>query len=158
MGKKSVVDAPLLPSSESRSVDTLEMSLPAEQNALAELFQEFLRMAFQAQIAEETQESRSKSLVSATFPCTFISKTCNHFWINKLCSIPGVGLADEDFTKLFAKQKMMRGGQSLKAWTRLYSGVREESKSVQSCLFLLSIAYFNSHYWLMYQLQYLYLS
>ncbi|KAJ0002052.1 hypothetical protein NQD34_001848 [Periophthalmus magnuspinnatus] len=59
MGKKSVVDAPLLPS-QSQSLDALDMSLPAEQSALAQLFQEFLRMALETQV--ETQETRSKNL------------------------------------------------------------------------------------------------
>uniref|UniRef100_A0A8C6V208 Neuromedin Bb n=1 Tax=Neogobius melanostomus TaxID=47308 RepID=A0A8C6V208_9GOBI len=62
MGKKSVVDARLLPASESQSMDALEMSLPAEQSALVELFQEFLRMALDTQI--ETEESQSKNLGS----------------------------------------------------------------------------------------------
>ncbi|XP_019935444.2 neuromedin Bb [Paralichthys olivaceus] len=57
MGKKSVVDAPLMPSAEGR--DALEVSLPGEQSALEELFQEFLRVAIQTQV--DTQESRSKN-------------------------------------------------------------------------------------------------
>ena len=64
MGKKSVMDAPLLPSAEGQGVDGLEVALPAEQSALVELFQEFLRVAMQAQV--DTQESRSKNQVSAT--------------------------------------------------------------------------------------------
>ncbi|KAM7406352.1 hypothetical protein PAMP_000734 [Pampus punctatissimus] len=59
MGKKSVMDTPLLPSAEGQGSDTLEVTLPAEQNALGELFQEFLRVALQAQV--DTQESRSKN-------------------------------------------------------------------------------------------------
>ncbi|XP_069030197.1 neuromedin Bb [Embiotoca jacksoni] len=59
MGKKSVMDAPLLPSTEDQGVNGLEVSLPAEQSALGELFQEFLRVALQAQV--DTQESRSKN-------------------------------------------------------------------------------------------------
>ncbi|KAJ0056308.1 hypothetical protein NL108_004594 [Boleophthalmus pectinirostris] len=60
MGKKSVVDTPLLPS---QSLDALDMSLPAEQSALAQLFQEFLRMALETQMeTQETQETRSKDL------------------------------------------------------------------------------------------------
>nr|XP_046237884.1 neuromedin Bb [Scatophagus argus] len=58
MGKKSVMDTPVLPSEEGQGVDALEVTLPAEQSALGELFQEFLRVALQAQV--DTQESRSK--------------------------------------------------------------------------------------------------
>ncbi|XP_022064514.1 neuromedin Bb [Acanthochromis polyacanthus] len=59
MGKKSVMDTPLLPSAEDQGVGALEDSVPAEQSALGELFQEFLRVALQAQV--DTQESRSKN-------------------------------------------------------------------------------------------------
>ncbi|XP_072237318.1 neuromedin Bb [Leuresthes tenuis] len=59
MGKKSVMDAPLLPSPEDQAVDALEVSLPAEQTALGELFQEFLRVALQTQA--DTQQRRSKN-------------------------------------------------------------------------------------------------
>ncbi|XP_070824506.1 neuromedin Bb [Chaetodon trifascialis] len=59
MGKKSVMDAPLLPAGEGHGVDALEVTLPAEESALGELFQEFLRVALQAQV--DTQESRSKN-------------------------------------------------------------------------------------------------
>ena len=65
MGKKSVMDAPLLPSPEDQAVDALEVSLPAEQTALGELFQEFLRVALQTQ--EDTQQRRSKNQVKTTF-------------------------------------------------------------------------------------------
>lgn len=64
MGKKSVMDTPLLPSAEGQGVDALEVTLPAEQSALGELFQEFLRVALRAQV--DTQESRSKNQVSTT--------------------------------------------------------------------------------------------
>ncbi|XP_039991027.1 neuromedin Bb [Xiphias gladius] len=59
MGKKSVMDTPLLPSAEGQGADALEDTLPGEQRALEELFQEFLRAALQAQL--DTQESRSKN-------------------------------------------------------------------------------------------------
>uniref|UniRef100_A0A3Q2QLC0 Neuromedin Bb n=1 Tax=Fundulus heteroclitus TaxID=8078 RepID=A0A3Q2QLC0_FUNHE len=59
MGKKSVMDTPLLPSPEDRGVDALEVSLPAEQTSLGELFQEFLRVALRAQV--DTDESRLKN-------------------------------------------------------------------------------------------------
>ncbi|XP_023153379.1 neuromedin Bb [Amphiprion ocellaris] len=59
MGKKSVMDTTLLPSAEDQGVGALEVSVPAEQGALGELFQEFLRVALQAQV--DTQESRSKN-------------------------------------------------------------------------------------------------
>lgn len=62
MGKKSVMDTPLLPAAEGQGADALEVTLPAEQSALGELFQEFLRVALQAQV--DTQESRSKNQVS----------------------------------------------------------------------------------------------
>ncbi|XP_060896620.1 neuromedin Bb [Labrus mixtus] len=56
MGKKSVMDAPLLPSAE--GVNAL-VALPEEQGAIGELFQEYLREALQAQV--DTEESRSKN-------------------------------------------------------------------------------------------------
>ncbi|CAL9701954.1 unnamed protein product [Knipowitschia caucasica] len=59
MGKKSVVDAPLMPSSRIQRMDALDMS---EQSALTDMLQEFLRMAMDTQM--ETQESRSKDLES----------------------------------------------------------------------------------------------
>ncbi|XP_074481825.1 neuromedin Bb [Sebastes fasciatus] len=59
MGKKSVMDAPLLPSAEDQQGDALEVSLPAEQGAMVELFHQFLRVALQAQV--DTQESRMKN-------------------------------------------------------------------------------------------------
>ncbi|KAG7222411.1 hypothetical protein INR49_016270 [Caranx melampygus] len=59
MGKKSVMDTPMLPSAEGQGVDALEVTLPGEQSALGELFQEFLRVALQAQV--DPQESRSKN-------------------------------------------------------------------------------------------------
>uniref|UniRef100_A0A672JTH5 Neuromedin Bb n=1 Tax=Salarias fasciatus TaxID=181472 RepID=A0A672JTH5_SALFA len=61
MGKKSVVDSPLLPSAGDQAAGALEVSLPAEQSALQQLFQEFLRVALQAQL--DTQGSRSKNQV-----------------------------------------------------------------------------------------------
>lgn len=54
MGKKSVVDTPLLPSAQ--AADAPEE--PAAQSAPGELFQEFLRLALQAQL--DTRNSRSK--------------------------------------------------------------------------------------------------
>ncbi|XP_029000747.1 neuromedin Bb [Betta splendens] len=59
MGKKSVMDPPVLPSAAEQDADALEVAVPAEQGALGELFQEFLRVALQAQV--DTHESRSKS-------------------------------------------------------------------------------------------------
>lgn len=69
MGKKSVMDAPLLPSDEEQGADAVEVALPAERRALGELFQEFLRVALRAQM--DTQESHSKSQVS-----TYTSTLC----------------------------------------------------------------------------------
>ncbi|KAK7913648.1 hypothetical protein WMY93_013859 [Mugilogobius chulae] len=63
MGKKSVVDAPLLPSSQSQRMDALDVSLPAEQSALAEIVQEFLEMALETQM--EAHQSNSKNLESS---------------------------------------------------------------------------------------------
>lgn len=63
MGKKSVMDTPLLPSAEGQGADALEVTLSREQSALGELFQEFLRLALQAQV--DPQESRSKNPVSS---------------------------------------------------------------------------------------------
>ncbi|CAK6963951.1 neuromedin Bb [Scomber scombrus] len=59
MGKKSVMDTPLLPSAEGQGVNALEVTQPAEHSALGELIQEFLRVALQPQV--DTQESRSKN-------------------------------------------------------------------------------------------------
>ncbi|XP_026147437.1 neuromedin Bb [Mastacembelus armatus] len=59
MGKKSVMDTPMLPPAEEQGVGTLEVTLPGEQSALGELFQEFLRVALETQV--DTQESRSKN-------------------------------------------------------------------------------------------------
>lgn len=64
MGKKSVMDPPLMPPAEGPGDGALEVSLPGEQSALGQLFQEFLRVALQAQV--DTHESRSKNQVSAT--------------------------------------------------------------------------------------------
>ncbi|KAM7015441.1 neuromedin Bb [Tautogolabrus adspersus] len=58
MGKKSVMDAPLLPSAEGQGVNAL-VALPEEQGEIGELFQEYLREALQAQV--DTEESRSKN-------------------------------------------------------------------------------------------------
>ncbi|KAK2854294.1 hypothetical protein Q5P01_006955 [Channa striata] len=59
MGKKSVMDPPMVPSDEGQGVSALEVAHPAEQSALGELFQEFLRAALQAQV--DTQERRSQN-------------------------------------------------------------------------------------------------
>ncbi|KAF3686232.1 Neuromedin-B Neuromedin-B-32 Neuromedin-B Precursor [Channa argus] len=59
MGKKSVMDTPMLPPAEGQRVDALEGAHPAEQSALGELFQEFLRVALEAQV--DTQERRSQN-------------------------------------------------------------------------------------------------
>ncbi|XP_029904080.1 neuromedin Bb [Myripristis murdjan] len=59
MGKKSVMDTPLLPPADEQGVDELEVALAPEQNGLGDLFQEVLRVALQAQV--DTQESRSKN-------------------------------------------------------------------------------------------------
>lgn len=61
MGKKSVMDTPLLPSAEGQRVNALEVAVPAEESALGELFQEFLRVALRAQM--DTAEIRSKNQV-----------------------------------------------------------------------------------------------
>uniref|UniRef100_A0A1A8IKA0 Neuromedin Bb n=2 Tax=Nothobranchius TaxID=28779 RepID=A0A1A8IKA0_NOTKU len=59
MGKKSVMDSPLLSPPEEQGLGSLEVSLPADQSSLGELFHEFLRVALQAQV--DTRESRSKT-------------------------------------------------------------------------------------------------
>ncbi|XP_040059665.1 neuromedin Bb [Gasterosteus aculeatus] len=60
MGKKSVMDAPLLPPAQGPADDdALELSLPVEQSALLELFHHFLRGALQAQV--DTRERSSDS-------------------------------------------------------------------------------------------------
>ncbi|PWA29179.1 hypothetical protein CCH79_00006170 [Gambusia affinis] len=55
MGKKSVMDTPLLRSPEDQGVNPVELSFPAEQTSLV---QEFLRVALKAQM--DTEESRLK--------------------------------------------------------------------------------------------------
>lgn len=55
MGKKSVMDSPLLPPAQ--AVDA-----PAEQSAPAELLHEFLRVALREQV--ETRDSAAKNQVS----------------------------------------------------------------------------------------------
>lgn len=62
MGKKSLMDAPLLPATERQGVDALGVSLPAEQSALEELFQELVRVALRTHV--DTQESSSKKQVN----------------------------------------------------------------------------------------------
>ncbi|XP_061566853.1 neuromedin Bb [Cololabis saira] len=59
MGKKSVMDTPLLASQEDQGTGTVGVRVPAEQSALRELFQEFLRVALQAEV--DAQESRSRN-------------------------------------------------------------------------------------------------
>ncbi|XP_062327297.1 neuromedin Bb [Osmerus eperlanus] len=59
MGKKSVMDNPMLPSPNGQGVDALEVSMSPERNGLGDLFQEVLRVALQAQV--DTEESRSKN-------------------------------------------------------------------------------------------------
>lgn len=78
MGKKSVMDTPMLPSAEGQGVDALEVNLPGEQNALGELFQEFLRVALQAQV--DPQESRTKNQVVpliSKYVCVFFFPVTN---------------------------------------------------------------------------------
>lgn len=62
MGKKSLMDAPLLPAAERQDIDALGVSLPAEQSALEELFQELVRLALRTHV--DRQESRSKKQVN----------------------------------------------------------------------------------------------
>lgn len=61
MGKKSVMDNPMLPSPNGQGVDALEVAMSPERNGLGDLFQEVLRVALQAQV--DTEESRSKNQV-----------------------------------------------------------------------------------------------
>ncbi|XP_056464495.1 neuromedin Bb [Gadus chalcogrammus] len=58
MGKKSVMDKPLLSPADGQGVDALQVALGPEQDDLGNIFQEVLRVALQAQI--DTQETRSK--------------------------------------------------------------------------------------------------
>ncbi|KAM9410241.1 neuromedin Bb [Pholidichthys leucotaenia] len=57
MGKKSVMDTPPVPSKD-QGAGAMEVSLSAEQSALGELFQQFLRVAMEAQV--DAPKSRSK--------------------------------------------------------------------------------------------------
>lgn len=63
MGKKSVLDTPLLPSVEGQGAQ--EGNLSEERSALAELFRDFVQVAMETQ--EDTHESSSKNPVSITF-------------------------------------------------------------------------------------------
>ncbi|XP_037103724.1 neuromedin Bb isoform X1 [Syngnathus acus] len=60
MGKKSVMETPLLSSTEERGVGPLDDT--QGRSGLSELFQHFLRVAMQAQV--DSQESRLKTLDS----------------------------------------------------------------------------------------------
>ncbi|XP_057701879.1 neuromedin-B-like [Corythoichthys intestinalis] len=59
MGKKSVMDTPLLSSAEDQELGALEDSQPQGPTGLKKLFQDFLRVAIQAQM--DSQESHLKS-------------------------------------------------------------------------------------------------
>uniref|UniRef100_A0A8C7F886 Neuromedin Bb n=1 Tax=Oncorhynchus kisutch TaxID=8019 RepID=A0A8C7F886_ONCKI len=63
MGKKSVMDSPLLQSPDGQSVDAFEVALSPEQNGMGNLFQDVLRVALQAQLRDDT-ENRSENQVS----------------------------------------------------------------------------------------------
>lgn len=65
MGKKSVMDTPLLPSAEGQGAGELEDNMPAERGSIGQLFQEFLQVAMQTQ--ENTQESYLKNPVRTTY-------------------------------------------------------------------------------------------
>uniref|UniRef100_A0A8C7DIW9 Neuromedin Bb n=1 Tax=Oncorhynchus kisutch TaxID=8019 RepID=A0A8C7DIW9_ONCKI len=60
MGKKSVMDSPLLQSPDGQSVDAFEVALSPEQNGMGNLFQDVLRVALQAQLRDDT-ENRSEN-------------------------------------------------------------------------------------------------
>uniref|UniRef100_A0A3B5LWU3 Neuromedin Bb n=1 Tax=Xiphophorus couchianus TaxID=32473 RepID=A0A3B5LWU3_9TELE len=68
MGKKSVMDTPLLRSPEDQGVNAVEVSLPAEQTSL---FQEFLRLALKAQMDTEEKyiECSSQQEYSSLLIC-----------------------------------------------------------------------------------------
>ncbi|KAK6294331.1 hypothetical protein J4Q44_G00351610 [Coregonus suidteri] len=55
MGKKSVMDSPLLQSPDGQAVDAFEVALSPEQNGMGNLFQDVLRVALQAQLREDTE-------------------------------------------------------------------------------------------------------
>ncbi|XP_077420416.1 neuromedin Bb [Vanacampus margaritifer] len=59
MGKKSVMETPLLSSTEDERVRDLEVSRPQGRSDISELFQDFVRVVMQAQV--DSQESRLKS-------------------------------------------------------------------------------------------------
>uniref|UniRef100_A0A3B3X475 Neuromedin Bb n=1 Tax=Poecilia mexicana TaxID=48701 RepID=A0A3B3X475_9TELE len=71
MGKKSVMDTPLLRSPEDQGGNEVDVSLPAEQTSL---FQEFLRVALKAQM--DTEESRLKDQSNFNMPETE-ARFCN---------------------------------------------------------------------------------
>lgn len=98
MGKKSVVDTPLLPSAQ--AADAPE---PAAQIEPGELFQEFLRVALRAQL--DTRESRSKDQVRFGLFTPGRAEEGKSWSCWTLVS--GGRFADEDFRKLHSTQKMM---------------------------------------------------
>nr|XP_061819531.1 neuromedin-B-like [Nerophis lumbriciformis] len=59
MGKKSVMDTPLLSSAEDQGEGAVEVSLPGAHSSLGKLFQDFLRVAMQTQL--DLQDSRLKT-------------------------------------------------------------------------------------------------
>uniref|UniRef100_A0A3P8ZIU8 Uncharacterized protein n=1 Tax=Esox lucius TaxID=8010 RepID=A0A3P8ZIU8_ESOLU len=60
MGKKSVMDSPVLQSPDVQAVDAFELAFSPEHNGIVDLFQGVLRVALQAQLKGDT-ESRSKT-------------------------------------------------------------------------------------------------
>lgn len=76
MGKKSVMDPPLLPSTQ--AADALQAAVPVEQSALGELFQELLRVALREQV--ETRDGGSKNQVRFCLftPAGRAEKVCSH--------------------------------------------------------------------------------
>lgn len=138
MGKKSVVDTPLLPSAQAADAPD-----PAAQSAPGELFQEFLRVALRAQL--DTWESRSKNQVRFRPLHTWTG------WKGRSWScwtlVSGGRFADEDFRKLHSTQKMMkhhriktvRSGRLGSAW---FHSVRQSLQSPgHDCNFLPCLAY-----------------
>lgn len=137
MGKKSVMDPPLLSSEERQGVDALEVSLPAEQSTLTELFHQFLRV--------NTQERSMTNPVSTTnYQTVFFDAQNDKQSILKLVLVFSVsgGRVDEDYRKLHPKQKViqrMSGSHEHGSEVTWPHGLKKNTLDTVYCLLLIMI-------------------
>lgn len=113
MGKKSLVDAAMLPSAERQGLDELEVSVPAQQSALDELFQELVRVALRAHV--ETQESRSNKQVNDYFNQIPAMMTMFTYISMSVFYFSGGRLAYEDFRELHSEYQVTRACHGYRA-------------------------------------------